>query len=232
MKLPLLISVPHAGTAVPDKLRDICLLNESQIIKDGDEGAAVVYSIADEVENYVSMDVARAFVDVNRAPDDMRMDGVVKTHTICEEQIYSRQLTQDEVNLMLQHYCHPYHSELSRLSKNAILGVDCHTMAEIGPPIGPGAGESRPHICLSNADRTCPADWLTRMADCLGTAFNVEVSLNYPFKGGYIIRAHAHELPWMQLEISRAEFASLRDKRSRVLDALTMWCSELDNERD
>jgi N-formylglutamate amidohydrolase len=97
-------------------------------------------------------------------------------------------------------------------------------MAAVGPPIGPDAGKERPLICLSNADGTCPDSWLNQIAACFEDAFQVEVSLNSPFKGGHIIRSHAHELPWVQVELSRAPFLSIDQKRSYVLKALTEWC--------
>jgi N-formylglutamate amidohydrolase len=93
----------------------------------------------------------------------------------------------------------------------------------VGPPIGPGAAVERPWICLSNADRTCPADWLRSLAACLEDAFKHPVSVNEPFKGGFIIQSHARELPWVQLELSRAPFLPDSAKRARVLGALREW---------
>ena len=58
------------------------------------------------------------------------------------------------------------------------------------------------------------------IAECFENAFSTEVKINTPFKGGYIIRSHAEDLPWIQLEVSRAPFASNEEKGSRVLEAL------------
>lgn len=224
MSLPLLISVPHAGLKVPSEVESICALTEEQIVQDGDEGAAEIYSIRDQVAAFVTTDVARAFVDVNRAEDDRRADGVIKTHTIWEIPVYSQDLSEELVETLLRKYYRPYHRDLSRLARKARLGVDCHTMAAVGPPIGPGAGEKRPLICLSNAEGSCPDAWFKAFAECLERSFEVEVSLNSPFKGGYIVRSHSHEIPWVQLELSRAPFLSHGQKRSRVLRALGEWC--------
>jgi N-formylglutamate amidohydrolase len=98
-------------------------------------------------------------------------------------------------------------------------------MAERGPPIGPGPGIERPWICLSNADGACPQEWLESMAKCFRSAFGQEVALNSPFKGGYTIRRHASELPWIQLELSRAGLMPNREKRGRVLQAMKEWCN-------
>ena len=98
------------------------------------------------------------------------------------------------------------------------------TMAAQGPPVGPDAGEERPIICISNADCTCSKEWITTLADCFKKVFEKYISINYPFKGGHIIRSHAKELPWIQLELSRAPFLSNEEKSFRVLEALRNWC--------
>jgi hypothetical protein len=45
------------------------------------------------------------------------------------------------------------------------------------------------------------------------------VRMNDPFRGGYITRVHAEEMPWVQLELSRAPFLSNPEKRDLVLEA-------------
>jgi len=222
--LSLLISVPHAGLKVPPEVKGICTLTRQQIVEDGDEGAAEIYSLRGEVASFVTTDIARAVVDLNRAEDDRRADGVVKTQTIWEVPVYSEPLSDELVEMLLTKYYRPYHDQLSVLAKNAKLGVDCHTMAASGPPIASDAGQERPLICLSNAEGTCSESCLTRLAECLENSFRASVSINSPFKGGHIIRSHAHELPWVQLELSRAPFLSIAQKRSCVLKALTDWC--------
>lgn len=225
MTLPLLLSVPHAGLRVPPEAEPFCALTEREIAEDGDEGAAEVYALESETAACVTTDVARAIVDVNRAEDDRRPDGVVKTHTCWNVPVYRAFPPAEIVEQLLDRYYRPYHSELTRLAGSGVrLGVDCHTMAAHGPPIGPGPGVERPHVCLSNADGTCPQEWMERLARCFAGTFESDISINDPFKGGYIIRSHASEVPWIQLEISRAPFLSDSEKRERVRAALSAWC--------
>jgi formiminoglutamase len=225
VKLPLLISVPHSGLLVPEIVRSNCLLSEEDIVKDGDEGAAEVYDFAREINQYVTTDVARAIVDMNRPEDDRGTDGIVKTSTCWDVPVYREPLSEDTVEVLLETYYRPYHRALSRPETGVLLGIDCHTMAAEGPPIGPGPGKRRPAICLSNADKTCPEEWIHSLAECFEKASGETVSINFPFKGGYIIRSHAAELPWVQLELSRAPFATKGEKRRFVLEALREWCS-------
>jgi N-formylglutamate deformylase len=225
MTLPLLLSVPHAGLLIPDEVKELVILSEQQIIEDGDEGAAEIYWPLDkEVAAFVTTKVARAIVDLNRAEDDRRQDGVVKTHTCWNVPVYNESLSDDLIEALLEKYYRPYHAQLSQFPEGINLGVDCHTMAAKGPPIGPDPGQTRPDISLSNADGTCPPEWLESLAECFSKAFEAEISINDPFKGGYIIRAHAKELPWVQLELSRGPFLTNREKGKRVLESLTSWC--------
>ncbi|NIO28641.1 MAG: N-formylglutamate amidohydrolase [Candidatus Latescibacteria bacterium] len=226
MKLPFLISVPHAGLVVPPEVEDICVLTERQIIEDGDEGASEIYDIADEVVQYVTTSIARAVVDVNRAENDRRADGVVKTHTCWSVPVYSESPSEETVEKLLEAYYRPYHQRLSESGAGIMLGIDCHTMASKAPPIGPDPGSIRPYICLSNADGTCSPEWLQALARSFQKTFGVPVAVNDPFKGGYIVRTHAGEIPWIQLELSRAPFATNAEKRANVLDALGDWLRE------
>lgn len=224
MKLPLIISVPHAGLAVPQEARDYCALTPEQILADSDEGAGEIYDLKSEVAVHITTDVARAVVDMNRSEDDRGRDGIVKTHTCYNTPVYRKPVPEDVVEVLLERYYRPYHRRLSESAADAKFGVDCHTMAAVGPPCSKDSDCERPNICLSNAHGTCPQDWFEKLAQCLEASFDSEISVNRPFKGGYIIRSHSSELPWVQIEFSRAPFLQIADKRERVLQALTLFC--------
>jgi len=225
MALPVILSVPHAGLRVPEEAAPYCRLGPRDIIKDGDEGADAIFALASRVAAHVTTDIARAIVDVNRSPDDRTADGVVKTHTCHGVPVYQPQPPEAVVRTLLSRYYHPYHERLRGFDESAArVGIDCHTMCAIGPPIGPDPGAERPAACLSNGEGTCPEAWLSALAECLSRALGEPVAINHPFRGGYIIREHAARLPWLQLEISRAPFLSLEEKREAIGDALEAWC--------
>ncbi|MCR4289741.1 MAG: N-formylglutamate amidohydrolase [Candidatus Scalindua sp.] len=224
-KLPLLISVPHAGLTIPPEVEPFNLLTSDQIIADGDEGAREIYAIKEPVNEFVTTDIARAFVDMNRKENDFSEDGVVKTHTCRGVPVYKSPLSSAMIKQLLDHYYVPYHTQLTKSAgKDIMLAIDCHTMASSGPPVGPDPGSVRPMVCLSNADGTCLEEWFYLLADCLSESFGCEVSLNKPFRGGYIIRHHSREIPWLQLELSRDPSLSIEYKRNAVIFALKKWC--------
>jgi len=224
MTLPLLISVPHAGLEVPPEVRDACILTPEEIAADGDEGAAEIYAIEPDVTAFVTTHVARAFVDQNRSEDDRRKDGVVKTHTCWDVPVYREPLGADVVERLLARYHRPYHARLRQRAPDVVFGLDCHTMAAHGPPVGPDPNAERPPICLSNADGTCSAAAIESLAEELQRSLGVEPSINVPFQGGWIVRSHARELPWIQVEFSRAAWTSPAEKRRAFMAGVREWC--------
>lgn len=227
MTLPLLISVPHAGLLMPDEVAANSLLTPREVAEDGDEGAAAIYDFADRVARHHTTEVARAALDQNRARDDRRKDGVVKTHTCWDVPIWRTPLAPTVIEELLDRYWAPYHALLSLPGDDVVLGVDCHTMAAVAPPVAPDVGQPRPSVCLSNADGTLPDEWFDRLVAAFERTFDGDVRRNDPFSGGYITRRHAAERPWVQLELSRAPDRTPDEKRERVLEALTRFCETL-----
>ncbi|MGK0156121.1 MAG: N-formylglutamate deformylase [Neolewinella sp.] len=225
MNLPLGLSVPHAGLLVPDELAGNCLLTEAQIKADGDVGAAAIYDLAEHVVRWQTTEIARAVLDMNRGQDDVRKDGIVKTHTCWDEPVWRESLTDLQVSDLLVRFHRPYHLGLAGFGAVTKLGVDCHTMAAHGPPVGPDSGQRRPLVCLGNgAGQSCPRSWIEALRDCFVAALGDDVTINKPFAGGFITRSHGREMPWVQIELSRTDDVSVADKRAGVLRALTEWC--------
>jgi formiminoglutamase len=227
VKLPLLVSLPHAGLRVPEEVAESCILTSREILEDGDVGAAAIYGLLEHhVSAFVRTDIARAIVDLNRAEDDRRKDGVVKTHTCWDVPVYREKPPEGLVVRLLERYYRPYHRELTRhAGSGVILGVDCHTMAATAPPVAPDVGRQRPAVCLGDGDgTTCSPTWTALLAECLEDSFELPVRTNDPFRGGHLVRAHHHEIPWIQLELSRAPFFDDAEKGRRVLAALEAWC--------
>jgi N-formylglutamate amidohydrolase len=221
-----LASVPHAGLRIPEEAEPYCILTPEQVSEDGDVGAAEIYALEAEFEAYLTTDIARAIVDLNRAENDRRADGVVKTHTCWNVPVYQPFPPEEAIDQLLDRYYRPYHRRLKELAGTGVrLGVDLHTMAATAPPVGPDPGAKRPRVCLSNADHaTCPKEWLESLQRCFQETFGPDVRVNDPFKGGFITRSHGVEIPWVQVELSRGPFMTSSEKRGAVLLALNAWC--------
>jgi N-formylglutamate deformylase len=242
--LPILISIPHGGTNTPPEVADRVAISDRDLFDDGDAFTGDIYDVHEHVSRFERAEIARAFVDLNRAPDDRppaNLDGVVKTVTCYNVPIYrpGSELTDELADALIAEYHVPYHDRLAVVS-DVRLALDCHSMAAMPPAIAPDGGEPRPLFCLSNGDgATCPPALLARLADAIAIAFDIgraDISLNAPFKGGYITRAHGPgPTPWIQVEMNRSLYlnepwfnsdtlaidpARLAELRDRFLSAL------------
>jgi formiminoglutamase len=217
--LPILVSIPHGGTRRPPELEGRVCLSKRDLFDDGDALAREIYDVGDAVASVVAVEVARAFVDLNRAPNDRppaNPDGVVKSLTCYKRPIYHPGSEPDEalIESLLASYHEPYHERLRAADPSEIrLALDCHTMGALAPPIAADPGRPRPLFCLSNADgATCPSSIVEGLARALAKAFDCNsnaVKLNDPFRGGYIIRTHGvGRIPWIQLEMNRSFYLS------------------------
>jgi N-formylglutamate deformylase len=216
LKLPFVVSVPHAGREIPDYLLDRILLDRSEIEADADRGAREIFGgLAPLVEGYRNVEIARAVVDVNRSEEDRSRDGVVKTHSRHEKLIWNGPLEDDTVQRLLEAHYRPYHRDLSDFARrrNVILGLDCHTTT------------NGPLIALSNGKKTCSDDTLDSLAECLARAFKTTPVINHPDTAGYSIRRHASELEWVGIVIAQEGRLGADVKAKSMQIALELWSS-------
>jgi formiminoglutamase len=213
--LPVLLSIPHGGTEVPEELRDRVCITPRDLFDDSDACTVDIYDLGSEVRCVVTSDIARAFVDLNRAPDDRppeNADGVVKTATCFNRPIYipGREVDAALTERLLARYHTTYHDRLRAAAADPgiALALDCHSMLAAAPPISSQQGRARPLFCLSNLDGTTAShELLAQLADAISRAYHIsaaQVGLNDPFKGGYITQRHGGgRLPWIQVEMNR-----------------------------
>lgn len=252
--LPVLISIPHGGTEVPEELEGrLCITPRAQF-DDSDPFTKEIYDISGSAKHVIVAPIARAYVDQNRArtrmpPDDP--DGLIKSATCYNEPIYVKGMEPDPrlEEVLIRRYYTTYHDRIARACKDGgvVLGLDCHSMAASAPSIAPDAAVAgqevghRPLFCLSNLDgKTCPTDWLERLADSISESFMIdrgEILLNRPFKGGHITESFGYRpLPWIQIEMNRSLYldemwfdaGSLKIDRGRLAELNGMFKDALE----
>jgi N-formylglutamate deformylase len=213
MKIPILISIPHGGTVIPEEVKGLTVLNRKQLLEDIDACTQQIYTI--DACALVLQPYARTFVDVNRDPDDLpplNRDGAVKTHTANLEPIYrdSDIPGRELIEHLVDRYHRPFHQRIAEMlqSDSIKLALDCHSMSSLAPPISRYHGEARPTVCLGNVQgRAASHEMVSMLAACFREVFNLppgEVTINRPFSGGYITRQYGNNpIPWIQVEINK-----------------------------
>ena len=254
--LPFLISIPHGGTNMPPELNGHVIITPHDLFDDSDTFTREIYDVGDAVIKVLKTDIARAYVDLSRAPQQMPPefpDGLIKSSTCLLKPIYAPDKHPDKIlrKLLIAKYYRPYHDELAIWSrfKHIKLGLDCHSMLPVAPDISPDHGQKRPLINLGNLDgAACPNEIVLLLAQSFRFVFNLsdkEVTINRPFKGGYITQKFANDpIPWIQIEMNRILYLEsqwfdgekLEINRNRLvqlnakfLDTLLMFHKELAN---
>lgn len=214
-KLPFIVTVPHGGTLIPEEIKQEVILSRHDQFFDSDAFTREIFALKDMVSHNPIFLFARAYVDAGRAPAALPPefpDGVIKSKTCYEKQIYRNLfLSREIMETLILNYYQPFHEEINRIidSGKVVFGFDCHSMAETAPPIAPDAGMVRPLINLGNRDNnTSSAECIQMLAGCFKQIFDIpdhEISINKPFKGGYITRKYGNNpVPWIQIEINRS----------------------------
>lgn len=229
MTLPILLSIPHGGTQIPPEIAAQVNITPHNLLDDSDAYTREIYDLGELVQTVVAADVARAFVDLNRAPTDRppdNPDGVVKSMTCLRQPIYETLLTADQTAALLKKYYEPYHQQVQAAVQEVALAFDCHSMLPTGPAIGPDTGSTRPLICLGNRHgETSSMATLERLAICFREVFELaeeDVALNVPFAGGYITRTYGRQpIPWIQIELNRSLYLAPPwfDRETITMDA-------------
>lgn len=220
-KFPILLSIPHGGRKRPIELDEFLCINDKDLFDDSDPFVIEIYNLKDKVQTVIKTDVARAFVDLNRSPDDLppkNPDGVIKSSTCYQKPIYVKGKEPDKkmIEKLLQSYYFTYHNQLIQAcqDKEVVLALDCHSMASTAPNISPdGEHKKRPKFCISNQEgKSCSNEILKNLADSISKSFSIpksDISLNEPFKGGHITKTYGNNpIPWIQVEMNRDFYLS------------------------
>jgi N-formylglutamate amidohydrolase len=210
-----LISLPHAGLEVPPEVVELHALTPDDVTAESDEGAAEIFEpLRERVAGFVAARVARAFVDVDRAEDDHRSDGAIKTRTRQGAPVYRTPPDRRLIARLLSTHHRPYHEQLRQLADEVVIGLDCHTTRTTrGAPVRVGT-----------AGFTCDPHLSALLVACLEHAFDVEVALDRPSTGGgHIVRSAPGGISWVKLLVSVEPWIAPGDKARNVAWALNLF---------
>ncbi|MDD2545427.1 MAG: N-formylglutamate deformylase [Burkholderiaceae bacterium] len=214
---PLLISIPHLGTEIPDEVQ-AGMADVAGIRQDTDWHLDQLYGFAEALgASVLRARVSRYVIDLNRPPNGESLYPGQTTTTLCPvdtfrgEPLYGAGAAPDasEQARRLAMYWQPYHrqirAELDRLQSlhGAVLLWDAHSIASLLPRLFEGR---LPDLNFGTADGgSCAPALLDAVVDVVrGGGFSQVV--NGRFKGGYITRHYGQPergVHAIQLEMSQ-----------------------------
>ena len=218
---PLLVSMPHDGTAIPSEMA-ARMTEHALWLPDTDWHVARLYEFAREISaNVLKPFHSRYVVDLNRAPDGRALYQNSSNTELCpltcfdESPVYGDGQAPEEAEIAerVAVYWQPYHTkiqkvlhEMSREHGVALL-YEAHSIRSHVPRFFEG---QLPDFNIGTAGGASCAEALeTRAADILKQAQNYTLAVNGRFKGGYITRAYGQpskNIHAIQLELSQVTY--------------------------
>lgn len=229
---PLLVSLPHDGTLVPEDLAR-CMTPEARSVPDTDWFVGRLYDFARQLGASLLVPVhSRYVVDLNRPPDDLSLYPGQKTTGLCPVQCFSgepvylpgQEPSAGEVADRVQRYWKPYHdalrAELDRLRSlhGRVVLWEGHSIRSVVPFLFEGR---LPDFNLGTAAGTsCAPAMQARLEALLAAQLDYTWVGNGRFKGGYITRHYgrpAEGVDAVQLELAQSTYM---DESTGRYDAL------------
>jgi N-formylglutamate amidohydrolase len=221
------VASAHSGRHYPQELLSASRLDRHTLRRSEDAWVDHLFASAPGCgAPLVTTDYARAFVDLNRARDEldpMLVDGVshagprsmrvmaglgVLPRSIGDgEAIYRHRLSQAEAQARLQTVYDPYHAALSRQLAAArtrhgeSLLLDCHSMPAIA------AGSTGMDVVLGDRFGAACMPVVSEAARACLVAAGLRVARNAPYAGGHVTGLHGrphHGSQALQIEINRS----------------------------
>jgi N-formylglutamate deformylase len=216
--LPLLISIPHAGTFVLEAIAQRFTLAGGHLA-DTDWHVDKLYDFAREMgASILKANYSRYVVDLNRSPDSASLYVGNPTSPVCplltfkDEPIYApgREVTATEIDARIEQFWQPYHqrvvAELKAMRQrhgHALLW-DAHSIASEVPSLFIGV---LPEFNFGTRDdASCPRAVADRLLELVTSDGKFGAVLNGRFKGGYITMKYGQPQDGVyavQLELSR-----------------------------
>lgn len=221
--VPLVVSIPHTGTYVPD---DIAASFASDYIRSLPMTDWHLHELYDFLPHMgittVYATYSRFVADLNRPPDAQPLypgrfeTGLVSLETFQGEPIYGEPPAPEEIEARRELVHAPYHAALQALldETNARFGhavlIDAHSVATHASKLH---GELTEDIYLGNRDESTCAPWLIDSVEAAMRAGGLRTVRNRPYKGGYIT-AHYGALDWvdaLQIEMAQPVYMDQAD---------------------
>ena len=221
-RVPIIFSVPHAGTFIPEDIRSLMNPKLAENLDDTDWLIDKLYGFATDLGiTIIKANYSRWVVDLNRDPSNQPLynDGRVITDVVTVTDFNGNDIYKDdyipdttEILRRVEHFHNPYHEKLNEILLETkakfekVLLFDAHSIRKSVPGI---RSEDFPDLILGDNDETsASSDLIKSTIDSLQNN-GYEFSHNHPFKGGYITRSFGkpeENIHALQLEMCKMNY--------------------------
>lgn len=243
-RVPILLSIPHCGTAFPDEVKSDYFADLMEAPDDTDWFVDQLYRFAPSIGiTIMSAVCSRWVIDLNRDPESQPLytdgriiTGLCPTTTFFGQALYRdgrKEVHPEEVRRRTELYFRPYHNKLEELLSELqaqfgqVLLWDCHSIRRVVPTI---QRDKFPDLILGSADGSSADPRLIAKAlQCLSKG-GFGLAHNDPFKGGFITRNYgdpARGRHALQLEMTKINY--MDDSESNYDPARARKMAELLN---
>ncbi len=235
-KYPVLISVPHAGRHYPKEITDNLRIPAGALLRLEDRYVDMLSrSAAQAGFAVITAKAPRAWIDMNRAPDDidaaMLADadssqfpgmsskgrgglGLIPRRLSGVGDIWQNKWAWQDIRTRIAEHHAPYHSAIADILRamqrqyGAAVLLDLHSMPSLA------AAHNAPPAQVVIGDRfgAAASSQISEAALAVAQQHGFTAQLNYPYAGGYILQRHAapmENVHALQLEIDRALYLDL-----------------------
>jgi N-formylglutamate deformylase len=216
--LPLLVSMPHVGTDIPDDVA-ARLMPCAAARADTDWHLPELYGFVEEMgASMLSARWSRYLIDLNRPPENTNLypgqdtTGLCPVDTFGRERLYREGMEPDDAEVLrrLELYWRPYHRQL-RAELDRLLALhgrvvlwDAHSIASRVPRFFDGR---LPDLNFGTADgKSCSQQLEGAMIKLVDSQEKYSFVFNGRFKGGHITRFYGNPaggVHAIQLEMSQ-----------------------------
>ncbi len=249
---PLLVSIPHAGTQLPEDMT-LRMTTPALALPDTDWHVDVLYDFLDVLDATVLVAAhARFVIDLNRPPDSAPLypgqleTGLCPTMTFDGEPIYrEKEPDAKEIQQRRELFWQPYHDrlrqELDRLRAHheQVVLWDAHSIRSTVPELF--AGQLPVLNFGTHSGRACSKMLSDLLFTTASRTPDYPAVLNGRFTGGYITREYGdpdHGIHAVQLELAQRSYmremppytfepdkaAEIRPVLKSLLNAALTWC--------
>jgi N-formylglutamate deformylase len=219
--LPLLISIPHSGTELPEAIAQR-LTVAGRGMPDTDSHVDKLYDCARELgASIIKANYSRYVVDLNRAPDSSSLYVANPTSPVCPTQTFEgsfiymtgHEPDDREIAARIEEFWRPYHARIAaelndlRARHGTALLWDAHSIASEIPGLFEGV---LPEFNFGTRDgASCPRAISEALLDIIVTDGKFGAVLDGRFKGGYITLEYGKPeqgVYAVQLELARRAY--------------------------